>query len=295
MFHFLWRLVSGSMSEFVNDRGARLGAALAFYSTFSVAPLLVISIGIASLFFGADAVQGQLKQQLDGLVGEDSAEGIQAMITAASKEKHVGLVSSILGVVALLFGATGVFVELKDSMNTIWGVKVKPGLGVWGLVKDRALSFAMVLSIGFLLLVSLCLSTLLSTISHWIDVPVLSPQIVDYVSSSVVIPILFMFIFKFLPDAHVKWQDVWIGAIVTSLLFTFGRYLIGLYLAKAAVSSAYGAAGSLAVFLLWTYYSSQILFFGAEFTQVYAQLRGHHIVPTEHAVTAEPEEQPDGT
>ena len=277
------------MSKFINDRGARLGAALAFYTTFSVAPLLVISIGIASLFFGTDAVQGQLKQQLNGLIGEDSAQGIQAMITAATKEQRVGVVSSMLGVVALLFGATGVFVELKDSMNTIWGVKVKPGMGIWGLLKDRALSFAMVLSIGVLLLISLSLSTLLSAIGHWIDLSLMSPRIVDFVSTSIVIPLLFMFIFKFLPDAEVQWQDVWIGAVVTSLFFTFGRYLISLYLVNAAVSSAYGAAGSLAVFLLWTYYSSQILFFGAEFTQVYAQLRGHHIVPAPHAVALKSE------
>ena len=289
MLNFTWRLFKNSVSKFVNDRGARLGAALAFYTTFSVAPLLVISIGIASLFFGTDAVQGQLKQQLNGLIGEDSAQGIQAMITAATKEQRVGVVSSMLGVVALLFGATGVFVELKDSMNTIWGVKVKPGMGIWGLLKDRALSFAMVLSIGVLLLISLCLSTLLSAIGHWIDLSLMSPRIVDFVSTSIVIPLLFMFIFKFLPDAEVQWRDVWIGALVTSLFFTFGRYLISLYLVNAAVSSAYGAAGSLAVFLLWTYYSSQILFFGAEFTQVYAQLRGHHIVPAPHAVAVKSE------
>ena len=289
MLNFTWRLLKNSVSKFINDRGARLGAALAFYTTFSVAPLLVISIGIASLFFGTDAVQGQLKQQLNGLIGEDSAQGIQAMITAATKEQRVGVVSSMLGVVALLFGATGVFVELKDSMNTIWGVKVKPGMGIWGLLKDRALSFAMVLSIGVLLLISLSLSTLLSAIGHWIDLSLMSPRIVDFVSTSIVIPLLFMFIFKFLPDAEVQWQDVWIGAVVTSLFFTFGRYLISLYLVNAAVSSAYGAAGSLAVFLLWTYYSSQILFFGAEFTQVYAQLRGHHIVPAPHAVALKSE------
>ena len=290
MLNFTWRLFKNSVSKFINDRGARLGAALAFYTTFSVAPLLVISIGIASLFFGTDAVQGQLKQQLNGLIGEDSAQGIQAMITAATKEQRVGVVSSMLGVVALLFGATGVFVELKDSMNTIWGVKLKPGMGIWGLLKDRALSFAMVLSIGVLLLISLCLSTLLSAIGHWIDLSLMSPRIVDFVSTSIVIPLLFMFIFKFLPDAEVQWRDVWIGAVVTSLFFTFGRYLISLYLVNAAVSSAYGAAGSLAVFLLWTYYSSQILFFGAEFTQVYAQLRGHHIVPAPHAVALKSEE-----
>jgi len=289
MLNFTWRLFKNSVSKFINDRGARLGAALAFYTTFSVAPLLVISIGIASLFFGTDAVQGQLKQQLNGLIGEDSAQGIQAMITAATKEQRVGVVSSMLGVVALLFGATGVFVELKDSMNTIWGVKLKPGMGIWGLLKDRALSFAMVLSIGVLLLISLCLSTLLSAIGHWIDLSLMSPRIVDFVSTSIVIPLLFMFIFKFLPDAEVQWRDVWIGALVTSLFFTFGRYLISLYLVNAAVSSAYGAAGSLAVFLLWTYYSSQILFFGAEFTQVYAQLRGHHIVPAPHAVAVKSE------
>ena len=271
------------MSEFMDDKTSRLGAALAFYTTFSVAPLLVMAVAVASLFFGADAVQGQLKRELLGLVGKDGAEAIQAMIAAAGKEPQSGFISSLLGIVALLFGATGVFVELKDSMNTIWGVEPKPGLGIWGVIQDRALSFAMVLTIAFMLLVSMVLSTVLSALGHWVAIPAAPAQMTDFVISTFVITILFMMIFKYLPDAEVQWKDVWVGAIVTALLFTLGKYMIGLYLGSAAIASAYGAAGSLVVFLLWTYYSSQILFFGAQFTQVYAQMKGRRIAPSSNA------------
>ena len=280
MIHFLWHLMKVTVTEFFEDRAPRLGAALAFYTLFSIAPLLVISVAVASLFFGADAVQGQLKHQLIGIVGEDIAGGIQSMVAATHNQMHIGVVSSILGVLVLLFGATGVFVELKDSMNTIWGVEEKPGRGIWNLCKDRALSFAMVLIIGFLLLVSMILSMVLSAIHHWMAIPLLSARVTDTLISLVVITLLLMVIFKYLPDAAIRWRDVWFGALVTALLFTFGKYLIGLYLRYAAISSAYGAAGSLVVFLLWTFYSAQILFFGVEFTQVYARMRGREIVPS---------------
>ena len=283
---FLSQLVQETVSEFIEDRAPRLGAALAFYTTFAVAPLLVISVAVASLFFRANAVQGQLKHELVGLVGEDIAGGIEAMIATTSEEKHVGLVSSLLGVAALLFGATGVFLELKDSMNTIWGVEVKPSRGPGILIKDRVLSFVMVLVIGFLLLASMVLSTILSSIGRWMVIPNPSARITDFFISLIVITLLIMLIFKYLPDAKIRWSDVWIGALVTALLFKLGKYLIGLYLRYAANSSAYGAAGSLVVFLLWTFYSAQILFFGAEFTQVYARMQGRQIVPSSQAQIA---------
>ena len=283
MIRFTWRLFKNTFAEYVHDNASRLGAALAFYTTFSIAPLLVISVGVASLFLGPDAAQGQLKHDLVSFVGEDIAEGIQTMIAATSTEKNVGGISSLLGVVALLSGATGVFVALKDSMNSIWGVEPKPGLGLWRSIKNRALSFAMVLSIGFLLLVSMILSTLLLALDDWLTVPLPSARTTDLAISFFVITLMFMLIFKYLPDAKIRWRDVWMGAVVTALLFTLGKYLIGLYFRYTAISSAYGAAGSVVVFLLWTFYSSQILFFGAEFTKVYALMRGRQIVPSHNA------------
>lgn len=280
MITFLWRLVQNTFSEFFEDRAPRLGAALAFYTTFSVAPLLVISVGVASVFFGENAVQGQLKHELHGLVGEEIASGIQSMIATTTRQGHAGVVSSLLGLAALLFGATGMFVELKDSMNTIWGVEKRGGQGWWRLIKDQALSFSMTLAIGLLLLASMILSTVLSAMSQWLSIVMPSARITDFCISLFIITLLIMFIFKWLPDAEIRWRDVWLGALVTALLFTLGKYLIGLYLRYAAISSAYGAAGSLVVFLLWTYYSSQILFLGAEFTQVFAQMSGRKIVPS---------------
>lgn len=241
--------------------------------------MLVLSVALVSLFFGTDAVEGHLKQELSGLLGASGAEQIETMIAAISVHRHAGVISSLFGIAALLFGATGVFVELKDSMNTIWEVKAKPGLGVWGLICDRILSFAMVLSIAFLLLVSMVLTALLSAMRQWTAIPVVSSQTIDFVVSSSIITLLFMLIFKYLPDAEVLWKDVWAGALMAALLFTIGKYLLGFYLGSAAIASAYGAAASVIVFLLWTYYSSMILFFGAELTYARARLRRQSAAP----------------
>lgn len=251
----------------------RLSAALAFYTTFSVAPLLVISVALAGVFFGKDAVQGRLIQALHSLLGKDGAEGVQALVVAAGNEQHSGVIASAIGIVVLLFGATGVFVELKDALNTIWHVEARPDLGITGLIKTRILSFVMVLSCALLLLVSMILTALLSSLGHLMAISVMWAQVTDAAVSSIVITLMFMGIFKFLPDAEIQWKDVWIGALVSATLFTVGKYLVGLYFAKTAIASAYGAVGSLVVFLLWTYYSSLILFFGAEFTHASAQLR----------------------
>lgn len=279
---YLSQLFSKTVSEFLDHRGSRLAAALAYYTTFSIAPLLVMSIAFVGIFLGADAVHGYLKHELFGLLGQNAAEQIEVMVAALSENRHTGIVSSVLGIVALLFGATGVFAELKDSLNAIWGVEPKPELGIWGVITERLLSFAMVLCIAFLLLVSMILTAILSALPNWFRMPMSSGWI-DFAVSSLVITMLFMMIFKYLPDARILWSDVWLGALVTALLFTVGKYLLGLYLANAAIESAYGAAGSIVVFLLWTYYSSLILFFGAEFTHVYTLLRGRRILPSSRA------------
>lgn len=286
---FAYRLLRRSWQSFWTDKVPRLGAALAFYTTFSVAPLLVMCIAVASMFFGEEAVQGHLKRELLQFFGKDGADAIQALVAAAGKEHRSGVVSSVLGIMALMFGATGVFVELKDSMNSIWGVETRPNSGFYRILQDRAVSFAMILSIAFLLLVSMVLSALLSAVGRWIAVPLLSAQITDFLVSAIIITLLFALIFKSLPDAEIRWKDVWFGAVVTSVLFAVGKQLVGLYLGRMALASAYGAAGSLMIFLLWAYYSSQILFLGAEFTKTYAQITGRQIPasPTARPATSQ--------
>jgi membrane protein len=282
----VWELLKCWSASFFTDKVPRLGAALAFYTTFSVAPLLVMCIALASMFFGTEAVHGHLKHEMDNFLGADGADAIQAMIAAAGQEHRTGIVSSVFGILALIIGATGVFVELKDSMNTIWGVQTRPNSGLSRILQDRAASFAMILSIAFLLLVSMILSTALSAIARWLLIPMASAHLADFIVSSIVITLLFAVIFKYLPDAEIDWSDVWIGSLITSLMFAIGKQLAGIYLGSTALASAYGAAGSLMVFLLWAYYSSQILFAGAEFTKVYAQLRGRHIPASSTAIPA---------
>jgi membrane protein len=276
-----WRLLKTAASDWSEDKAPRLGAALAYYTVFSIAPLLVIAIGIAGFFFGADAVQSKLDEQLQGFLGRQGAEGVQAMIAAASKPRTGGF-ATVLGVAALVVGASGVFVQMKDALNTIWEVEPKRGQGIWGMVRDRLLSFAMVLAIGFLLLVTLFVSATLAALTNSLRDFIPGPDIVahglDLGVSLAVVTLLFALIFKYLPDAKVAWSDVWLGAAVTAVLFTIGKYAIGMYLGTASVGSAYGAAGSLVIVLLWAYYSSQILFFGAELTQAYARMFGSRIV-----------------
>jgi membrane protein len=252
---------------------------------FSLAPLLVIVIGIAGLVFGQEAAQGKIVEQVQGLVGEQGGEAVQTMLESAGK-KDSGLVGSILGIGVLIFGATALFGQLQDALNTIWKVEPKPGRGVWGFIQDRFLSISMVLGLAFLLLVSLLasafLAVLLEFLGKW-QVSVVG-HIVNEVVSVVVFALMFALIYKFLPDAKISWRDVWLGAAITALLFEVGKFLIGLYLGHSGVASAYGAAGSLAVLLVWLYYSAQIFLFGAEFTKVYANRLGSRIVPAENAV-----------
>jgi membrane protein len=278
------------------DRASRLSAALAYYTIFSLAPLLVIVIAIAGLIWEADVVRTQVLNQIQGLVGPEGADFVAGLITGTGSQTE-DLVATIIGIITLLFGALGVFNELHNSLNTIWEVGEEKPKGFLQTVKkviiDRLLSFTMILGIGFLLLVSLVISAGLSatqeTIRNTIPISEFILQIANTIISIGVITVLFALMYKFLPDAEIAWRDVWVGAFITSVFFSVGKTAIGLYLGNSAVASSFGAAGSLVLLLLWIYYSAQILFFGAEFTQVYANKYGSKIIPEGEGKTAPPE------
>lgn len=275
--------------EWAEDNATRLSAALAFYTILSIAPLFVIAVAIAGAVFGHDAATGALTDQLRGLLGDAGAEVAKTTVEHADEPKS-GTLATIIGVVTLLFGASGVFGELQGALNAIWNVKPKPDRGIWGKVRDRFLSFGMVLVVGFLLLVSLVITTALTAFGGYLEglapgAPVLM-HAANFVLSFLVVTALFALIFKFLPDAEITWRDVWFGAVVTAILFTIGKYGIGLYLGKSAPGTPFGAAGSLVAFVVWVYYSGLIVFFGAELTQVTARHAGREIKPTENAVRA---------
>ena len=281
-------LLKETFKEWQEDKASRLAAALAYYTAFSIAPLLVIAIAIAAIVFGEQAAQGQIATQLAALVGKEAAEAIQELLKSSSRQSGEGIIATAISIGLLFFGASNIFTQLQDSLNTIWEVAPKPGRGIKGIVKDRILSFGMVLGIGFLLLVSLVLSTVLAALGNYLGgmMPGLEFlwSVLNFLLSFGVISLLFALMFKFLPDVKITWGDVAIGAVITALLFTIGKTLISLYLSNSGVGSTYGAAGSLVVLLLWVNFSAQILFFGAEFTQVYANKYGSLIVPTENAV-----------
>ncbi|MGG6296351.1 YihY/virulence factor BrkB family protein [Leptolyngbya sp. AN02str] len=287
-------LLKATYTEWTEDKVPRLAAALAYFTIFSLAPLLVIAISIAAFFFGEEAARGQVVGQIQGLLGPEGAEAIEAMIANANRAEG-GFVATIVGIVTLLLGASGVFGQLQDALNTIWEVAPKPGKGIANFIRSRFLSFGMVVVIGFLLLVSLVLSAVLAGIGTYFNgvMPGFAPlwELVNFVVSFGVITFLFALIYKVLPDVHITWGDVWTGAAVTALLFTIGRTLIGIYLGSAAIGSAYGAAGSLVIVLVWVFYSAQILLFGAEFTQVYARRYGSQIRPTSFAVSLSEEDR----
>ncbi|HYF03046.1 MAG TPA: YihY/virulence factor BrkB family protein [Patescibacteria group bacterium] len=282
----IWELIKKSGSEWVDDKCMKLSAALSYYTVFSLAPLLLIVISIAAAIFGYEAARGQITDQLQGLMGAESAEFVETLLKNAYKPEE-GLMAAILGGFILLLGATGVFAELQESLNMIWNVQPKPENGFMGIIKDRILSFGMIVVIGFLLLVSLVISALLTGFQHvveqWVALPAWLMVGIGYLISFAVVTVMFAMIFKVLPDVKLKWHDVWIGAVITAILFAIGKVLIGLYIGNSAVGSTYGAAGSLAVLFVWIYYSGLILFFGAEFTQVYAENYGSGIVPKENA------------
>ncbi len=284
----IFTLLKETVDEWNKDKASRLAAALAYYTVFSLSPLLIIAIAIAGAIFGEEAARGEIVGQIQGLVGKDGAEFIQTAIESAAKPTEGGGLASAISVVVLLFGASGVFVELQDALNTIWEVKPNPKAGAGTFIRTRFLSFSMVLGIGFLLLVSLLLTAGLSGVVAYLGnlFPIISSllQVANFVLGFIVTTVLFGLIYKFLPDVKIAWSDVLIGAAITSLLFSIGRYGLGLYLGNSSFGSTYGAAGSLVIILAWVYYAAQILFFGAEFTQVYARRYGSQIVPDKNAI-----------
>jgi membrane protein len=280
-----FELFKNAGMDWSNDRAPQLGAALAFYTIFSLAPLLTIIISIASLWFTQNA-SGQVFHQLGSVIGTDSAAKLQEMLVQPN-QKASGIFTTISAAVMLILGATGVFTQLQDSLNQVWEVRPKPGQGVMGFIRHRLLSFGMVLGIAFLLLVSLVLSTAMAAIgkyfSHMLGNTSWIFEILNNVVSFGLISLLFAMMFKYVPDAEVSWKDVWFGAIFTAALFTIGKFGLGMYLGKNSVVSTYKAAGALLIVLLWVYYSAQILFYGAELTQEYAEMRGRSVKPSPHA------------
>jgi membrane protein len=277
-----FRVAKETLASWSRDAAPRMAAALAYYTTFSVGPLLLISIAVAGVVFDPDAARQEILYQVTGLVGRQGAEAVATVIEHAGRDKDGSLIAAIVGAVILLFGASGVFGELQTSLNQIWKVEKKKGRGILGFLRDRFFSFTMVLGIAFILLVSLVISAGLQALEGFISgwpVNAILMKVLYAVFSFSVLTGLFALIFKVVPDARTRWHDVWLGAAITAGLFTLGKIAIGLYLGKSGVAGKYGAAGSLVVFLIWIYYSAQILFLGAEFTRIWAEHHGHGIPP----------------
>lgn len=291
----MWRLLRETGREWRRDKASRLAAAVSFYSILSLAPLLVIAVAIAGMVFGEAAARKELVRQISGYVGHAGAEVVETALASAQRSRTSAW-ASILGVGLLLFGASGVFRELHGAMNVIWDVQPRPGRSVYRFLRDKLLSFAMVLSVGFLLLASLVLNTMLTALGGYADEFVAHlPQWIAATSrvlNFLLVTVLFALVFRYLPDVRTPWRDVWFGGAATAMLFTLGNFLIGLYLVKAAVGSPFGAAGSLVAFVVWVYYSASIVFFGAELTQVRARQAGRTLELTTWAQWM-PGESPD--
>src|SRR6185503_3126525 len=283
-----WELLKLTFTEWTNDNAFELSAALAFYTIFSIAPVLLIAVGVASFFLAPETATTRIVDEMQKLVGAQGANAVRQVIES-SRGFGKGLWAVSVGIVTLIMGATAVFGELQSALNRIWDVEATPDRGViLSLIVDRLRSFLIAVCVGFLLVVSLVKSAVISRLQHYMNnwlpgVPWVW-QTANVVTSFLVVAALFAMIYKFLPDVVISWKDVWIGAAVTALLFSAGKYLIGIYLGRTATSSAFGAAGSLVVLLFWVYYSALISFLGAEFTQVYARRYGPGIRPEKHAV-----------
>jgi membrane protein len=286
-----WKILVATFSGFSSDNGLKLSASLAYYTVFSIAPLLILIISLADIFFKHDAATNTLYPQIAKYVGSQAALQIQDIL------KHLALsgksgIAVVIGVITLLLGASSIFVEIQDSLNIIWRVKAKPKRGWVQLLKNRFVSFSLIISLGFLLLASLLVNLIMEALSTRLEhfIPAVTGLLLKGINlgvTLVVITILFGIIFKFLPDVKIKWRDVRSGAFFTAVLFMLGQYIISLYITKTAQGSAYGAAGSIIVILVWIYYTSAILYIGAEFTQVYAEASGSHIEPASYAVSVQ--------
>jgi membrane protein len=283
-----WRVIKQAAIEFVADNGIKFSAALSYYTIFSIGPVLVIIISLAGIFFGREAVHGKIYEQINGLVGNSAAVQIQEIIQNIERSQ-LSTSGAVFGVIILLVGATGVFTEIQDSINFIWSIKSKPKKGLLRILVNRLISFSLIVSIGFLLLVSLIINALVELLHTRLtaifdDASVYIFQGINYAILMMVITTLFTIIFKVLPDATIQWKDSLLGAVFTAVLFLIGKFLISFYLSYSNVDIMYGAAASVILILLWVYYTSIILYFGAEFTKVYALRHGSGIQPNKTAV-----------
>lgn len=274
----IWDLTQSSVNAWIDDFAPSMGAAISYYTLFSLAPMLIISIAVAGFFFGAEAARGEIFGQLQGLVGEEGAAAIQGLLKSANDPTD-GVIATLLGLVALVVGSTTVFAELQSDLDRIWRSPVeKGGHGLWFLIRTRLLSFGMVLGMGFIILVSLIMSAVLAALGKWwggyFGGWETLLEVFNFVFSFTLITASFAAIYKFMPRVKIAWRDVWIGAFVTALLFSVGKFLIGLYIGKTGVASSFGAAGSFVVVMVWVYFSAQIFLLGAEFTWVYAHRHG---------------------
>ena len=280
----LLSLLKTSFADWNTDNAPRLGAALAFYTILSISPLVILVVAIVSLVFDRSSAQAHLLSQVQSLVGADGRNAVETMLASGQKASS-GIFATAIGLLTLIFGASGVFGELRSALNTIWEAKPKNSSGVWGMLRERFFSFGMVMSVGFVLLVSLVASAALAAMTKFFSGLLPIPSFVlgtfNFLLSLAGIAVLFAFILKYVPETKVEWSDVRVGAIATALLFTIGKSLLGLYLGKASPGSAYGAAGSLVVMVIWVYYSAQIFFFGAEFTHVHAMAKREPLATAE--------------
>ncbi len=288
-----WKILKNTAVQFYSDNLTNYSSSIAFYLIFSLPAILIITVSIAESAYEDQIVREALLEQIQMLLGTESASTVDKVLSNASISGST-LFAKLVGIGTLLFSATTVFVSLQDGLNKIWRVKPNPKQNVWNFIKNRMLTLAMVISIGFLLLVSLVIDAIIALFSEMItqetsDASLYIISGINILVSITVITLVFSLIFKFLPDAKIKWQDVWVGAFFTTVLFTVGKYLIGLYLGNSSIDSVYGTAGSLVLLLIWVYYSSLIVFIGAEFTYVYSQEKGHRVRPSTHATVEKKE------
>ncbi len=286
MLRTAWRVFRAGFTGWWNDSLSRLGASLAYYTLFAIAPVLVIAIGIAGLVFGPEAARGEIVHQVDDLIGMEGGRAVQALLKGASNHS-AGVLATVIGSITFLLTATGAFLELQYALNTIWRVKPKASAGIRDFLVQRLVSFGIVVAIGFLLLVSLAVSAALAAFSGWLNARVPGMAAVwigvNLIISIGVITLLFALLYKVLPDVDLGWRDVWIGALITATLFSVGKTLIGLYIGHSSAASSYGAAGSVVILLLWVYYSAQVVLIGAEMTRAYTAARKGAPKPVEYA------------
>lgn len=289
MLEKLWELLRGTFQEWKEDKVSRLAAALSYYTIFSLPGLLLIVVAVAGFFLGQESVRQDLLSQVATLVGEQGAEAMDTMLSNAGWDRNAGIMAIVIGVATVIVAATGAFTQLQEAMNTVWEVRPAPSAGIGQTVRKRFLSFSLILGIAFLLLVSLVISTALAGLGNYLEGMFPAArwlmQVVNLIISYAVITVLFALMYMYLPDADVAWKDVFVGAALTTFLFVIGKFALGFYLGRSSAASAYGAAGSLVLLLLWIYYSAQIFLFGAEFTQVYARRFGSRIQPDQDAVS----------